>query len=341
LSMKIDMKLKKRKATTLIELVVVLVMMGLFIMMVFNMFSVTYDGYLFNREMAARMYAQTNIDNFFEIFERELMYSGSMDMIIKEFDSLKILPGGNDFLHIATATNDATITTRYALAEKIILTKAFQDYYYQLVGTTSPASLSETDNASKTYFALFDSSFHSTISENGLWSLGYNNMSTDSFPTLFTITGFSTELFTRTDGKTFTGVIIEEKDGVPITDVNVGELKTFISPLLYEKSFESLNNPLVMLTPNASWTGEMIYKTEIFTIPQEGSDKKTLVLRKRIPTIDASYTIKLMDDIHSFQAATSPDDTYVATVVHTFTIPGTTKEGTITVNRKFLKTNTE
>ena len=65
-------KMRRRKATTLIELIVVLVMMGFFIMMVFNMFNVTYDAYQFNRELAAKSYAQANVDNFFEILEKNL-----------------------------------------------------------------------------------------------------------------------------------------------------------------------------------------------------------------------------------------------------------------------------
>ena len=340
--MKIDKKLKKRQATTLIELIIVLVMMGLFIMMVFNMFSVTYDGYLFNREMAARMYAQSNIDNFFEIFEKELMYSGSMDTIIKEdFISLKI-DGGNDFLHIENTTNVATITTRYALAEKIILTNAFKDYYYQLVEDTSPnATLSETTYASKTFFALFQSDFppyQPSPAKVKIWSLGYENMKTTPNATLFSITEYSTESFRRpTDGKTFRGTIIEEAKTINDTVIADDDLKIFISPLLYEKSFDSLNGKPIELSTNVEWYGEMIYKSKLYTQKQD-NDKNTLFLDKTIPTINASYTIKLIDDITSFQATKLTNDLYSATVTYAFPLPGTTKEGTITVNRKFLKT---
>ncbi len=334
-------KNNRRKATTLIELIVVIVMMGLFIMMVFNMFSVTYDAYLFNSEMAAKMYAQTNADNFFEIFKRELMYSGSMESIIKGLPGLSS-PGSNTELEIETTGNDATITTRYALAEKIILSKAFQNSYDELTiqGESVPLSESNTTNASQTFFALYNATFPSTATSPdtiSLWSLGYDSIISTPNTTDFEITEFDSKIASRTDDATFSAIIIKQKDGTP----TVGDdLQTFISPLLYEKSFKSINNASIELDTDKNWTGEIIYKTQIYTIPQEepkDPNKKTLVLNKYIPTVDASYTIKLMDDVISFQATELSTTTYIATVTYGFGLPGTTEEGSITVSRKFLK----
>src|SRR6056297_1864170 len=120
-------RMRRRTATTLIELVVVLVMMSLFIYIVFNVFNVTYDAYNFNREFAAKMYAQTNVDNFFEIFEKELMYAGSMNVIIEGLPGMSM--EGTDSMDIQRDTDSATVTTRYALAEKIILTKGSIEAY--------------------------------------------------------------------------------------------------------------------------------------------------------------------------------------------------------------------
>lgn len=331
----------RRKATTLIELVVVLVMMAMFILMVFHIFGVTYSAYLFNREMAAKMYAQTNIDNFFEIFEKELMYSGSMDRIIKGLPGLST-SGSDTPLEIETTENDATITTRYALAEKIILTKAFQDSYDQLENIDGNP-LSESEDASYTYFALYDATFPSTETEDtiSLWSLGYKSINTTPNATVLKITNFDTIIATRTsDGATFTGVIIEDAEDKNAGTFNISDDLLFISPLLYEKSFNSLNDSSIKLETDKKWTGEIIYKTQIYTIPQEepkDPDKKTLVLKKYIPTVDALYTIKLVDDVISFQATALTSTTYIATVTYGFELPGTSEEGSITVSRKFLK----
>src|SRR6056297_3139762 len=112
-------RMRRRTATTLIELVVVLVMMSLFIYIVFNVFNVTYDAYNFNREFAAKMYAQTNVDNFFEIFEKELMYAGSMGNVIEEL-SVFANDGISENPTITNSVNtkSATIITQYALAEQ-------------------------------------------------------------------------------------------------------------------------------------------------------------------------------------------------------------------------------
>ena len=309
-------RMKKRKGTTLIELVVVLVMMSLFIYIVFNVFNVTYDAYNFNREFAAKMYAQTNVDNFFEIFEKELMYAGSMGNVIEEL-SVFANDGISENPTITNSVNtkSATIITQYALAEQLILTKKDKGRYEDEAGISPDAT-------EKTYFALYPNAFNETGPDLEVWTLAYDEIGTPTEATTVKIIEAIPETYTI-DGTEATALEIklENIDPIPAS-------YTYLSSLLNEISFESMKGlDLELEADKENWSGEMIYKTTIY---KEASDVK---LNRYIPTIDSTYTINLINNVDSFQA-TNLSDNFIATI--SYIVPEI-EESTITVSRKFLK----
>jgi len=316
----------RRKATTLIELIVVLVMMGFFIMMVFNMFNVTYDAYQFNRELAAKTYAQANVDNFFEIFERELMYAGSLGAVIKKIND-------SDFLNQDAITVEAsTITVRYALAEQLILTKKDKEYYKHI----SPPLSSSTD---LTFFPLYRATIPTSLSDR--WVLAYDEVSSITNATLFLVDSIAQSDVNVTVSASET----ESLKMFVITPDNpaISNPATYVSLLLHEKSFDSLNTKRAITLDNgATWTGEMIYKTIIYLDSAADSNESTLMVKKIIPTVSDEYEIALMDNILAFEAADT-GELYIATV--SYLVPGIYKgflkkgleEASVTVTRRFFK----
>jgi len=308
-------KLKRRVATTLIELIVVLVMMGFFIMMVFNMFNVTYDAYNFNRELAAKTYAQANVDNFFEMLEKELMYAGSMGKVIKKLDGFD----PNKSINI----EESTITVQYALAEQIILTKKDKDKYPNIESTYS----TET-----TFFPLYPANIPGSLTNR--WVLTYDDIQTTQVASL---------LFTEISTSTVT---IKNASGTFIMFTTSSTPATYVSLLLREKAYDSLSSTQILLQPTDTekWAGEMIYKSTIAKkAPSTSNESTKLTVKKTIPTIGSEYEIALMDNIIDFKA-TETSDLYVATI--SYLVPGiyqgflknNTKEASLTVSRKFLKT---
>ena len=314
-----------RNATTLIELIVVLVMMGFFIMMVFNMFNVTYDAYQFNRELAAKTYAQANVDSFFEILERELMYSGSMGGVIKKLND-------SEFLNQESITvEQSTITVRYALAEQLILTKKDKQYYGNI-----DAELSATDLS---YFPLYRATIPDSLSDR--WALAYDDVSNITSATLFLVDSITQSDVVVTVSATET----ENLKMFVITPESstVSDPATYVSILLHEKAFDSLNTKnKIKLANGNDWTGEMIYKTTIYLDSATDSDESTLMVKKEIPTVNGEYEIALMDNILDFKA-TDTGELYIATV--SYSIPGIFKgflkkdpeEASVTVTRRFFK----
>jgi len=323
-------KLSRRKATTLIELIVVLVMMGFFIMMVFNMFNVTYDAYQFNRELAAKTYAQANVDNFFEIFERELMYAGSLGAVIKKINDSDFL--NQDAITVETSTEQSTITVRYALAEQLILTKKDKEYYKHI----SPPLSSSTD---LTFFPLYRATIPTSLSDR--WALAYDEVSPVSNTTLFLVDSIS-----QSDVNVqVSAAVTKNLKMFVITPDNpaISNPATYVSLLLHEKSFDSLNTKnRIILDNDATWTGEMIYKTIIYLDSATDSSEKKLMVKKVIPTVSDEYEIALMDNILAFEA-TDTGELYIATV--SYLIPGIYKgflkkgleEASVTVTRRFFK----
>jgi len=263
------------------------------------------------------------------------MYAGSMNLIIKDLPGMSM--EGTDSLDIQRDTDSATVTTRYALAEKIILTKGSIEAYGEL--NDPEGNPLESPESSRTYFALFSAEFPATETEDDtFWSLGYESMIATPSATLLEITDFSTGLYKRADNKEFVGVEIEEaKDIYGNYLLKPLNPATFISPLLYEKSFDSLSKP-IEIDIDKEWDGEIIYKSTIYsTTSEDDSDRQSLMLDKYIPTVDETYTLKLIDDVISFEATNLTDNIYVATVSYYIELPHFDESSSITVSRKFLK----
>lgn len=302
--------MKKRKGLTFIEMIVVLMIMGIFIYIVYNVFDVTFKAYQYNRETAAKMAAQTNVDNFFEIFEKELMYSGSMHQVIKNIPEFNQNP-----LEILESTQ-TKVETQYALAEKIILTKKDKGKYESQTNIGANA----TEN---TYFALYASDFPATGTNIDIWTLAYNRIES---PTMTAVVLVESAYPTpATYDITALEIALKNIDPIPST-------YTYLSPLLYEPAIEK--SLPIRLESGKDWYGEIISKNTITEKVTNGAT--SLVLTKYIPTIDSSYTITLMNNINYFEA-TETTDTYIATI--SYFIPNDKENREIIVSRRFINPN--
>jgi len=284
-------------------------MVSIFIYVLGSVFQVTFDAYQFNRKIAAKMYAKTNIDGLFEIMERELKYSGSQNNVMNALLQSKGVSFEARPLHVENSGNHATITTKYALAEKIILTKEFKDDY---------ASITEiNDNGwdyELTYFPLFDADFPEIPTE-GLFSLQYNALGEDaSSASILTMTGYSS---VSTDyGYAY------QIDSTPSPPA------TYVSPLIYDRDLQTENESTKININGNMWNGEIIYQTTIRKTP----DSSTIEMNRYIPTIDTSYTVDILDSVSVFDATRIENSNiYVATVV--YKIPDF--DSTITKSRTF------
>jgi len=310
---------KKRNGLTLIEMTVVIVILTLFIVIVGNVFNVTFDAYQYNRKTVAKMAAQTNVDSFFEIFEKELMYSGSMHQVIAN------LPGFNQApLKITRLNGGITkVETQYALAEKIILTKKDKDVY------TSQTNIGE-DATENTYFALYPSDFPATGSSVDIWTLAYTNL-----PDIGVAVSEATVVLIES---AYSTPATDELKAMELTLKNVDSIPgtyTYLSPLLYEPAMNG--NLPIKRVGSEEWHGEIICKNTFSEKVENGAT--SLIVTKYIPTIDATYTMTLIDHINYFEAATTTD-TYIATI--SYDIPDPKNSGDkkrIVVSRRFINPN--
>ncbi|HOO33275.1 MAG TPA: prepilin-type N-terminal cleavage/methylation domain-containing protein [Thermotogota bacterium] len=311
--------MKKRDGLTLIEMTVVLVILTLFIVIVGSTFTVTFDAYQYNRKTVAKMAAQTNVDSFFEIFEKELMYSGSMHQVIAN------LPGFNQNpLTIPTPNNGITkVETQYALAEKIILTKKDKDVY------TSQTNIGE-DATENTYFALYPSDFPATGSSVDIWTLAYTNL-----PDIGVAVSEATVVLIES---AYSTPATDELKAMELTLKNVDSIPgtyTYLSPLLYEPAMNG--NLPIKRVGSEEWHGEIICKNTFSEKVENGAT--SLIVTKYIPTIDATYTMTLIDHINYFEA-TATTDTYIATISYDIPDPKNSEnKKEIVVSRRFINPN--
>jgi len=263
-----------------------IVLLSLFILALVQVFDVTFKAYQYNRLQAAKLYAKTNIDGLFNIIEEELKYSGSNLDIVKQLYSEDIDP-----IKINVTGNQ--ISTQYALSEKIILQKD---------------PVVETGK----YWALFPADIPKTrIDEgDGLWSLHYDDLNnpSSSTPTLIESMTAGTD---ETNGRRYITITIDGSDW-----------GAYISPLLYEKAVGFLSDTIpyktkIEINPGNDWYGEIIYRTRIYlesANPTSG-EASSIKMERHIPTIDASYTVNILDNVEEFRVGSS-DNIYTATVVY-------------------------
>lgn len=319
--------MKKRSGMTFVEMIVVMVILSLFTMIAVNVFKMTFDAYQFNRKVAAQLYAQSNVDNVFSTIEKELLYAGSMSEVINGLPQFK----GSDYFKISGPSTSVSINSIYALAEKVIITKKYIDYYdsdtniYVYESDTNNA----TDNKNKTYFALFEAEFPKAESGNYKWSIEFDDVENTNSATIINITHANQASVTFKNGNTATAVQITASDTSNI-GIEPIDLATYISPFLYEKALEP-GIPIELSDNNGSetlWHGEMIYNSTLTLVASD------IILQKYIPTIASSYTIILMDNVESFEA-TETSEIFTATL--TYLIPDIKDASPVTVSRKFLK----
>jgi len=256
-------------------------------------FDVTFKAYQYNRLQAAKLYAKTNIDGLFNIIEEELKYSGSQN------DIMNILYTNEATIN-SMAINDTktALTTQYALSEKIIMKR--------------DDSSAEND----IYFALFENSSlpitrinkKDETGKEGLWSLHYSSL----YPAM-TDTAVATKIIEYS----------EPGNGIQIYLENNATPGNYISPLLYEKVVGDSSDdiPKIEIDDGKNWYGEIIYRTRIYleaANPTSG-EASSIKMERHIPTIDASYTVNIIDDVDIF-LVDATNNILTATVV--YIVPG-------------------
>jgi len=279
-----------------------------------NTFQIIGNGYRTNRELVSKLYADANVENLFDIIEDELMYTGSMGEILKE-----VAKNNSDLstvlsLILKNFGNCATITTQYALCEKIIITKENLEMYDELTGIMY---------ATKTYFALFPAIFPEKKYGSGLFALQFDEFASPTSASIIEIT--STKNGTATDNNNDYTYIEIEADDIDGNIIDSTNLDTYISPLLYEK-FDDSTSDFYIEIEGKPWYGERIHKTTIYL------ENSTIKMSRYIPSIQASYTINIMDNVKKFSVI---ENTNVYKVIIKYELTESTE--TITKTRKFFK----
>ena len=309
------MKLHRKDGFTLVEVIFTMVLLSLFMVALLQVFNITYKGYQHNRLLAGKMYAKSNIDGLFNIIEEELKYSGSQN---KALNALFGLTSSDDVkaIKVDDSGNSDSITTKYALAEKIVLTHAYpepeDDVYLALFEAQLPVSRIKDENDGTTAIEDYE----------GLWTLTYDDLvnPTDADPAKL-------RAYKRDDDTK-----INEKQGVELT-FNSGDTPLdYVSPIIYESSFGLSSGSVISSihideNDKKEWYGEIIYKTRIY----HSADDKMIRMEREIPTIDKTYTINILDSVESFNI-TENSNVYQIEIV--YFVPGF-EDATFTKSRTF------
>jgi len=128
---------KNRKAFTMIELSITIGVFAVFMLFFVGVFQVIFRSMQLNKQIAAKMYAETQLENAFSLIARELQWGGSLSgnlatttIQYAEDSTAELTAFGLDEFgkSSATTTSDGqTMKLKYAQVEKGILRK-FSSY---------------------------------------------------------------------------------------------------------------------------------------------------------------------------------------------------------------------
>ena len=127
---------KKRRGFTLSELIVAIGVFAVFLLLFSGIFQAIIQSTLLNKQITARLYAETQLENAFSIIERELRWAGSMATTLAKTKLLG--PGDSEPTALAgfegkgakVLNSGKTLVIEYAQVEKGILRKLanFEQY---------------------------------------------------------------------------------------------------------------------------------------------------------------------------------------------------------------------
>jgi len=298
----------RKSGFTLVEVIFTMVLLSLFMFVLTQVFNVTYRAYQHNRLLAGKMYAKSNIDGLFSIIEEELKYSGSQNKPLNALFGLS----GDDLKAIKIEDSD-TLITKYALAEKIILTRDYPD----------------SGGHPNIYLALFDAYLPASRIEEGegLWALTYDNLDDPTDAESDKITAYKSDETTK----------VNDKQGIELTFED-GSTLDYVSPLIYESSFGILSDSEIddaIQIKGAKWYGEIIYKTRIYLAPPDDTlETSSIKMEREIPTINKTYTVNILDSVESFNIELDTENPNVYHIEVVYFVPGF-EEATFTKSRTF------
>jgi len=309
---------KKRSGFTMIELSITIGVFAVFMLFFVGVFQVIIRSIQFNKQIAAKMYAETQLENAFAVIEREMQWGGSLSgnlartTIQYTDDSTAVLTafGRDEFGEgSATATLDGQMMKlKYAQVEKGIL-KKFSSFDLYRTGiwdkdftATIAASFTEeasnqtitgeTIDASKVYFSYIGGSNlytgdelywpESSSASAAIWVFSMDSLS-ESSPTTLTYWNPDSHPFkTQLDPlSTPTGFYHSDK-----------EKEDYLLTLAYEIPEYPPRFKGIDIGGAPEYFGEMISKTTFWV---EGGSK--LKMSKYIPTVNATMTQTLFEPI--------------------------------------------
>jgi prepilin-type N-terminal cleavage/methylation domain-containing protein len=265
----------KQKGFTLVEMLMVMVVGGIFLMTVLQTFNAAFQSFQTNYQILATRNYHAQVDYLFELLENEIGNAGSMQTILKHLDD------PDDFFGPSSITVDPTdpssITFQYAVVERILLKKG--------VAREKGADLS--DPVYDYYFPLFSANLPTWNDTRGSWwIIGADRIhgltSGSPAPSVLELieTPFDTEEV-RIYGLGGPNDWVEQ---VAATVTTTGDYE-YIFLIVYDTHDESFQGVQIDPgPPEILYSGELIARTSIF---QEGSIVK---MAKTIPS-NPQYTI--------------------------------------------------
>jgi len=316
-------KAKKRHGTTLVEVLVSMVLFSIFMLMVTGVFRITYSAYEQNYLMAQRLYVESNMENLFQILEKEFMYQGSMGHVLKNIEGF---PGNS--LSISDSGSVATIT--YALAEKLVLSRENWEQY--------PVEEDKKIEQGNTYafFAHFPARLPLPMQGNDkVWALNYDSFHQPESAQLFTAEFNTAEFNAISTGELVTYVEVKtiKVDGKnPLNEDE--EPLNFISLFQKEQVLAKEGKYFKIKEDGEGeekWTGERVYRT-CFSLEGE-----TVKMERYIPTVDATISMDLLDEVEEFSISDN-DDFFTVTATCSLSLPSGASTGIQLVkSRRFFK----
>ena len=312
---------KNRKAFTMIELSVTIGVFAVFMLFFVGVFQVIFRSMQLNKQIAAKMYAETQLENAFSLIARELQWGGSMSQnlartTIQRPDgstaALTAFGSGEFGEGSATATSDGqAMKLKYAQVEKGIIRKlSSYDAFYTLdwdaddPGTpVSQEFFKEASNiiyvnptttvqASQIYFSYIGGSKLNLGSEPywptsdstkaAIWVFSMGSLSEISPATLTYWNPFSHTFKTQIDPlSTPTGFYHSN-----------GEKEDYLLTLAYEIPEYPPTFKGIDIGGSREYFGEVISKTTFWV--EDGSKLK---MSKYVPTADGTITQTLFEPI--------------------------------------------
>lgn len=152
------MRTHKRRAFTLVETLITMLILGIFMMIISMSFDIMDRAKRWNEKITAEFYNDRNIDTMFSILENEIKYTGSLSMVLKKYDNGVFVTDANAGI---SATNDEELVVQYASVEPLFFNKG--DYATECIAYSS-GKIAQPNISSTSKSGLRCINLHSTHS---------------------------------------------------------------------------------------------------------------------------------------------------------------------------------